>query len=95
MRLVVAILCNTILSLLFLLRFVFAAFLSEFLHSLSGSALLHLFGLHVEKAKFALHADDSTEYGSAGDCGANRFEPDGEHRCREQDPQRLSHIIWR
>ena len=30
MRLVVAMLCNTILSLLFLFRFVFAAFLSEF-----------------------------------------------------------------
>ena len=71
MRLVVAMLCNTILSLLFLFRFVFAAFLSEFLHSSSGSALLHLFGLHVEKAKFALHAA-----GSTGDCGANRFEPD-------------------
>ena len=71
MRLVVVMLCNIILPLLFLFRFVSAAFLSGFVHSLSDSALLHLSGLHIEKANFALHAA-----GSTGDCGANHFEPD-------------------
>ena len=71
MGLVVATLCSTTLSVLFLFCFLFAAFLSEFLYSLSGSTFLHLFGLHIEKVNFALHAAGSTAH-----CGANRFEPD-------------------